>query len=66
MITLYSTECPKCKVLEMKLEKKNIEHTINTNVQEMLAAGIRTAPTLRLNDGTLLQFNDAVKWVNAQ
>jgi glutaredoxin len=36
MITLYSTGCPKCKVLETKLNNKNIEFNVNTDVDEML------------------------------
>ena len=66
MITLYSTGCPKCKVLETKLNNKNIEFNVNTDVDEMLQQGIKGAPALKLNDGKIMNFTDAVKWVNAQ
>ena len=66
MITLYSTNCPKCKVLETKLKNKNIEYNTCTDVEEMTAHGIKTAPTLQLEDNTILNFTDAVRWVNSK
>lgn len=65
MVKLYSTNCPKCKVLEMKMKQKNIEYEVSTNVEEMLALGIKSAPILS-KEGELLQFADAVKWINEQ
>lgn len=64
MITLYSTNCPKCKVLEMKMKKKNIEYVTYSDVDGMLAKGIKAAPVLELDDNTRLDFAAAVKWVN--
>lgn len=64
MIKLYSTNCPKCKVLEVKLKNKNIEYDVCTDVDEMLAQGIKGAPALQLEDNTILNFSDAVRWVN--
>lgn len=66
MIKLYSTNCPKCKVIGMKLKQKGIEYEEITDVNEMLGLGIKSAPMLSLEDGNLLNFTDAVKWVNAQ
>lgn len=64
MIKLYSTNCPKCKVLESKLQKKNIEYSTCTDMDEMLSHGIKSAPALELEDKTILNFSDAVRWVN--
>lgn len=66
MVTLYSTNCPKCKVLEMKLKQKNIEFNTITDIQEMSALGIKSAPTLKLDDDNILDFSKAIKWVNEQ
>lgn len=63
MITLYSTGCPKCKVLTMKLNQKGVQYNINTNVDEMLAKGIKSAPILEV-DGKLYDFMQANNWVN--
>lgn len=67
MIVLYSTNCPQCKALEMKLNKKNIEYTVCTDKEKMTSLGMKAAPSLQLmEDGPLLGFADAIKWVNAQ
>lgn len=66
MITLYSTGCPKCKVLETKLEQKKIEYKKESDVGKMLELGIKSAPVLSIDDESFLQFTDAVKWVNSQ
>ena len=65
MVTLYSTNCPKCKVLETKLKNKNVEFNTCTDLDEMKAQGIKSAPTLKLEDNNILNFVDAVKWVNS-
>lgn len=63
MIKMYSTHCPKCKILETKLKQKNIEYEECTDINEMLSKGIETVPILEV-DGQLLDFGKAVKWVN--
>lgn len=65
MITLFSTNCPKCKVLTMKLDKKGINYTKVEDVDVMLAKGIKAAPYLEV-DNELMDFTQAVAWVNAQ
>lgn len=65
MIKVYTTHCPKCQVLEMKLQKKNIEFESCDDMDEMAAKGIKAAPSMDV-DGTIYNFTDAVKWVNAQ
>lgn len=35
-IILYSTHCPKCKVLEKKLQMANITYTVFDNITEMI------------------------------
>lgn len=62
-IIFYSTHCPKCKVLEMKLKKKNIPYVENNSVDEMLALGIQSAPALSV-DGVVYSFKEANDWVN--
>lgn len=64
MLTLYTIDCPKCKVLEMKLEQKNIPYEKEKDIETMKALGIMTAPVLGLEDGSILQFADAVKYIN--
>ena len=65
MIKLYSTGCPQCKALKMKLDKKEIEYEICTDEVVMKALGLKAAPALLVGED-LYGFADAVKWVNAQ
>lgn len=64
-IILYSTGCPQCKVLKQKLDAKGIHYIENNSVDEMLALGIRQAPTLSV-DGVVMNFKSAIAWVNQQ
>ena len=65
MIVLYSTGCPKCGILERKLNEKNISFTKCTDVDEMLALGIMSVTVLSV-DGDMMDFSKAVQWVNEQ
>lgn len=62
-IILYSTNCPKCKVLESKLQSKEIYYTKNTSVEEMKQLSFLTVPMLKIGN-KILDFNNAIKWVN--
>lgn len=64
-VVLYSTHCPKCKVLETKMKQKKVEYVEVDDVDAMLAKGIKSAPYLEVDD-TMMDFNEAVKWVNEQ
>lgn len=65
MITLYSTHCPRCHVLETKLRQKNIQYQVVDDVDKMLALGIKEAPQLSV-DGAMMSFGEAIKWVNGR
>ncbi len=60
---LYSTGCPKCKILKQKLDDKGVVYRVVDSVDTMLAMGITVVPVLSL-DGELLDFSEAVQWVN--
>lgn len=62
MITLYTTHCPKCKVIEKKLAQKGIEYTEVTDKDEMINRGFKSAPVLEV-DGKMLNFGDANRWI---
>lgn len=64
-IILYSTGCPRCEVLKKKLAEKSVNYTEVTSVEDMLALGIKEVPVLSVNE-TLMNFKEAVDWVNNQ
>ncbi len=63
MIKLYSTNCPKCRILETKLKQQNIEFEISTDINEMIQKGFQAAPVLEI-DGELIDYGKAIQWVN--
>lgn len=62
-VVLYSTGCPRCKVIEKKLEQKGIPYTLETNTEKLVQLGFRSAPILEV-DGLLMKFADANKYLN--
>lgn len=64
-IVLYSTGCPRCSVLRNKLTSKHVAFEEVNDVDEMAKLGITTVPCLAV-DGQMMEFADAVRWVNAQ
>jgi glutaredoxin-related protein len=64
-VILYTTHCPKCRILEKKLQDKKVEYDTVEDVEEMKKIGISTVPVLSVPDKGNLQYLDAVKFVNA-
>lgn len=64
-VTLFSTHCPKCNVLEKKLKQKNISYKEVNNIEIMKEKGYLTVPVLEVN-GTSLDFKTACDWINLQ
>lgn len=58
-VILYTIHCPKCKILEKKLEKSDIVYEINEDIEEMMEKGFKTAPILEV-DGKIYDFNGAI------
>lgn len=62
-VTLYTNHCPRCVVLENKLNEKGIAFESETDEDVMIAKGFMSAPMLDV-DGKVMNFAEAVKWVN--
>ncbi len=63
MVILYSQDgCMKCEQLKMLLDKNNIEYTVNTSVEEMLALGFDRTPMLSV-DGKHMCLEEAEQWI---
>ena len=60
---LYSTGCPKCKVLKSKLDDKKIDYIVVDNIDEIMSKGIESVPVLEVN-GEMMNFKSAVDYVN--
>ena len=64
-VILYSTGCPKCKILEAKLKEKNIQYKEVTDVEEMVNMGLKQVPWLKTEAGEMLNFENAIQWLNS-
>lgn len=62
MITLYSTGCSKCQVLEKKLYNDGIEFNISNDIDTLIEKGFMTAPILKVDDN-YLEFKEAIDWL---
>ncbi len=60
---LYTTGCPKCRILEKKLKDKNVNYEVCNDVNKMRDAGITSVPVLE-TCGKQMSFYDAVQYVN--
>lgn len=65
MVRLYTTGCPKCKILKKKLDERGINYTTVTDVKEMISKGLNLMPVLQVGD-KMLDFATAIEWVNKQ
>lgn len=64
-VELYTTGCPRCNVLEKKLEQTSLPYDKKENfdVEELVKLGFDAAPVLKV-DGEYMNFTDAIKWIN--
>lgn len=62
-IKLYTTHCPKCKVLESKLINKNIKYDEISDINEIQVKGYMSVPILEVN-GESMDFVTANAWIN--
>lgn len=65
-IILYSTNCPKCNVLEKKMIQKALDFSVITDFdrREMIKKGFATAPVLVV-DEKYMDFSMANEWLNS-
>jgi len=65
MITLYSNDCPKCKILKLKLDSKNILYTLCSDIDIMVSKGFQSMPMLEVEEETM-NYLDAINWVKGR
>lgn len=65
-ITLYTTHCPKCVMLEKLLKNNDLEFEIVDDVEQVLDIadknGIMSAPILVVNNN-VMTYNTATEWI---
>lgn len=63
-ITVYSTDppCPKCKVLEKKLDEAGIKYDVINDTDTLKSIGFEYFPVMKI-DNTILNFKQAIDWI---
>lgn len=62
-LTLYSTHCPQCVMLERILHEKGLTYDVVNDTSVMTERGFTTVPVLDA-DGKVMNFAEAVRWLN--
>lgn len=64
-MTIYTTEhCPQCKFLKKKLSENGISFVSCMDTDIMDKKKIKTVPMLELDDGTILNFQTAMRMLD--
>lgn len=63
-VILFSTNCPKCKILEKILKEKNINYDYG-DIQEIIDKGFCEAPILKV-DNNYYSFSDSIKMLRKE
>lgn len=63
MIVMYSTHCPRCLILEKKLNEAGVDYKVCEDKQIMTEKGFDFIPVLEV-DGKIMNFKEAMKWAN--
>lgn len=61
-VIFYTIHCAQCRGLEMQLKAKKIDYTECTDVEEMIKAGLQSAPGLKV-DGVVMTYHEALSWL---
>jgi glutaredoxin-related protein len=62
-VILYSNECPKCKILKLKLEQKNIKYLEINDIEIIISKGFMSMPMLQVGE-FIMNFIQANTWIN--
>lgn len=63
MITLYSNNCPRCKVLKQLLDKNQIPYQTSEEFADLINLGFQSLPILKVED-KYLQYQEAITFVS--
>lgn len=63
MITLYTIDCPMCRVLEKKLNEKNVKFLTKNDKKELIKLGFYNLPVLEVEEGQFMNFKEAMNWI---
>lgn len=63
-VTVYTIGCPSCNILEKKLQLKQIAYNTINDEKIFDELNINEFPMMSINDGPLMNYKQAITWVN--
>lgn len=66
MIYIYTIGCPACNVLVKKLVANDLQAQLITNERIFEELGIEVFPMMRIDNGPLMNFREALAWIKTQ
>jgi len=64
-VTFYSNNCPRCNILQQKLDEKGVMYEKVSDVEIMKQKGFMSVPMLEV-DGNIMNYLEAINWVKEQ
>lgn len=61
-VTFYSNDCPRCKILQQKLDEKGVVYEKVSDVEIMKQKGFMSVPMLEV-DGKIMTYLEAINWI---
>jgi hypothetical protein len=63
---VYTTGCPRCRVLAVKLSNAGIDFDTSSDVDLIINAGFTEVPVLQIEEDIFLTFTEALDWIVTQ
>jgi glutaredoxin-related protein len=64
-VTFYSNNCPRCNILQQKLDEKGVIYEKVSDINIMRQKGFMSAPMFEV-DGNIMNYLEAINWVKEQ
>jgi glutaredoxin len=62
-IIVYTTGCPRCKILEKTLVAAGIDYIAVSDVEAIVKKGFETVPQMEVEGGDTMDFKAAMNWI---
>lgn len=61
-VTFYSNDCPRCNILQQKLDEKGVMYEKVSDIEIMKQKGFMSVPMLEV-DEKIMTYSEAINWI---
>jgi len=61
-VTFYSNNCPRCNILQQKLDEKGVMYEKVSDIEIMKQKGFMSVPMLEV-DEKIMTYSEAINWI---